>query len=186
MAVSMSTKKIFFDSDCISSFLWVNEEDLLTQLFSGIIVIPTAVYRELSHPSIPHFKPKIDLMINNGHAEKMDVLVGTSAYDLYSKMTTNPDIGNKIIGFGEAAVLALAFENTGIAASNNTSDVTPYAKKMMLNQYTTGDILYCALEASLIDLSKGNAIWAAMLKRQQWLRYPTFSDFLAANSKTKK
>ena len=43
---------LFFDTDCISAFLWVNEEFLLSQLYPTKIVIPQEVYKELSNPSI--------------------------------------------------------------------------------------------------------------------------------------
>lgn len=34
------TKKVFFDTDCISSFLWVNERNVIEELFNARIVIP--------------------------------------------------------------------------------------------------------------------------------------------------
>lgn len=30
---------LFFDSDCISAFLWVNEQNLLTLLYPGKVVL---------------------------------------------------------------------------------------------------------------------------------------------------
>jgi hypothetical protein len=37
------TDKLFFDTDCISSFLWVKEENLLLKLYPGIVVLPKQV-----------------------------------------------------------------------------------------------------------------------------------------------
>jgi len=34
------TNKLFFDTDCISSFLWVKEENILIKLYPGRIVLP--------------------------------------------------------------------------------------------------------------------------------------------------
>ena len=54
------TDKLFFDTDCISSFLWVKEENLLLKLYPGAVVLPKQVYDELSNPSIPHIRRKIN------------------------------------------------------------------------------------------------------------------------------
>ncbi len=34
------TRTLFFDTDCISSFLWTEEEHLLLKLYPGRIVLP--------------------------------------------------------------------------------------------------------------------------------------------------
>lgn len=39
---------IVFDNDCIASFSWINRLDIINTLFPGQIIIPEAVYRELS------------------------------------------------------------------------------------------------------------------------------------------
>jgi hypothetical protein len=46
-------RKLFFDTDCISSFLWVREENILFKLYPERIVLPKDVVSELSNPSIP-------------------------------------------------------------------------------------------------------------------------------------
>ena len=46
--MTSQTNKIFFDTDCLSAFLWVNNESLLPILYPGKIVIPEQVYVELS------------------------------------------------------------------------------------------------------------------------------------------
>lgn len=42
------TKRVFFDTDCISSFLWVDERNVIEELFNARIVIPEEVYEEIS------------------------------------------------------------------------------------------------------------------------------------------
>lgn len=37
----------FFDTDCISAFLWVRNESILAKLYPGRIVLPTQVYDEI-------------------------------------------------------------------------------------------------------------------------------------------
>ena len=55
--LDISTKKVIFDTDCLSSFLWVNEENIILDLFDGLIVIPDDVYEELS--KVKSLKEKI-------------------------------------------------------------------------------------------------------------------------------
>ena len=63
------TDPVFFDTDCLSAFLWVNNQSLLAQLYPGRIVIPAEVYAELSRPSIPHLKARIDILLSNNDVE---------------------------------------------------------------------------------------------------------------------
>ena len=65
---------IFFDTDCISAFLWVKNESLLETMYSGKIVIPKEVYDELNKPSILHLKHRIDQLISRGSAKIMTAL----------------------------------------------------------------------------------------------------------------
>ena len=47
------TNSIFFDTDCICAFLWVENESILEKMYSGRIVIPKQVYDEIDRPTIP-------------------------------------------------------------------------------------------------------------------------------------
>lgn len=80
------TENIYFDTDCISSFLWVNREDVLIKLYSGRMVIPKPVFDELSNPTIPHIKQKIDNLIKKGHADLVSIYIDSEAYTLYQKL----------------------------------------------------------------------------------------------------
>lgn len=178
------TKPLFFDTDCISAFLWVDNESILSKLFPGRIIIPKEVYDELSHPGVNHIKglkAQVDAMIQNGDASIENIMVGTDTYRLYRKLTNNTDTGYKVIGRGEAAAISLAKEKKGILASNNLKDISDYVKRYNLNHITTGDIMKMALEAGYIDVPQGNAIWANMIARRRKLGYATFSDYLADN-----
>ncbi len=59
------TEPLFFDTDCLSAFLWVNNQSLLVQLYPNRIVIPQEVYAELSNPCIPHLKSRVESLIRN-------------------------------------------------------------------------------------------------------------------------
>jgi predicted nucleic acid-binding protein len=116
-------KQLYFDTDCISSFLWVKRENILLSLFSGKIILPGDVFVELSNPSIPHIKSKITQLKSNGDIITQQIMIGTEEYKLYDEMAISPPAGEKPIGKGEAAAIALAKANSGIVASNNLRDI---------------------------------------------------------------
>lgn len=99
------TDSLFFDTDCICAFLWINEESLLEKMYSGKIVIPKEVYNEIDRPTIPHLKARIDQLIANGSAIVMSMDINSEEYSLYRELTTFS--GNKLIGSGEAASISL-------------------------------------------------------------------------------
>jgi len=110
---------LFFDTDCISAFLWVNEEFLLSQLYPTKIVIPQEVYKELSNPSILWMKKRIDILVNQNIVIIENIDVDSDEYEIYYKLTQAPEGTHKIIGKGEAASISLAKKHGGILASNN-------------------------------------------------------------------
>lgn len=178
------TEPLFFDTDCLSAFLWVDNESILAKLYPERIVVPKQVYDELSHKGLNHIKglkSQVDAMVKSGEARIETIVVGTETYNLYSKMTTSPDSGHMIIGKGEAAALAMAKESDGIIASNNLRDITDYVSEYNLKHVTTGDIMKEALEAGYIDEAQGNKIWNDMLLRKRKLGYPSFTEYLKAN-----
>ena len=48
------TDDLYFDTDCLSSFIWAKRLDLLETLYAGRIIIPRPVYQELTRPCVPH------------------------------------------------------------------------------------------------------------------------------------
>ncbi len=176
------TEPLFFDTDCLSAFLWINNQSLLAQLYPGRVIIPAQVYAELSIPSVPHLKQRIDVMISNGDARIETIQADTEEYRLYRKLVSKPDPGHVIIGSGEAAAIALAKEQGGILASNNLRDISVYVSEFNLQHMTTGDILKEALDRGLITETTGNQLWQNMLQKRRRLGYSSFSDYLKAKS----
>ena len=162
------TKKVFFDTDCISSFMWVNERNVIEVLFDARIVIPEEVYEELSNPRVPHLKRQTDEMIAGGHAEIESIEVGSSAYIIFNKLT-NP-FNRPIIGRGEGAAIAQAYTGSGILASNNLKDVKKYVDEYKLEHYTTLDILKMAEMRGMLCESECESIWREM--KQKGIRLP--------------
>lgn len=178
------TEPLFFDNDCLSAFLWIDNESILAKLYPGRIVIPTQVYNELSHPGLNHIKKmkaQVDKLFMNGQATLESIMIGSTEYDLFVKLTKNPDPGHKIIGDGEAAAIALAKERNGILASNNLKDISDYVQLYNLKHVTTGAILKEAMTAGLINEEQGNTIWKNMLNKKRRLGYKSFSEYLKNN-----
>ncbi|TEB08858.1 hypothetical protein [Pelotomaculum propionicicum] len=172
------TDKLFIDTDCLSAFLWIENENILVKLYGGKIIVPKQVYDELSKPFVPHLKQRTDMLVDSGHASIGQIMVGTEEYILYITLTSNPEQGFRVIGRGEAAAIVLAKQNKGILASNNLRDIVPYVKKYGLQQITTADILVEALHGGLITEAQGNAIWANMLQKQRKLPGASLTDYI--------
>jgi predicted nucleic acid-binding protein len=171
------TDQIFFDTDCLSAFLWVKNENLIVQLYKSRLGLPQQVYDELK--KVPPLKTRIDSLIASGDVVGYPLVLGTPEGDLYLKLITKPDSGYKLIGKGEAAAISLAKYNNGILGSNNMRDIRPYIELYKLKHITTGEILVEALNKGLITEGQGNVIWANMINRQRILPTVTFSGYLA-------
>lgn len=160
------TDEIFFDTDCICAFLWVNNESLLAKMYPAKIMIPQEVYDEIDKPMISHLKNRMDQLITGGFAKVISMDIGTKEYSLYRELTTFSG-NNKVIGRGEAAAIALAQKCNGVVGSNNLRDITEYIHLFSLRHKTTGDLLVEAWEKKLITEKQGNQIWADMLKKEE-------------------
>ena len=87
---------LYFDTDCLSAFLWIENESILTQLYPGRVMIPKQVYDELG--SVPHLQGRIDTLLGRNEVELLEIEAGTPAAELYAEMTGNPRPGHAVIG----------------------------------------------------------------------------------------
>lgn len=172
------TEPLFLDTDCLSSFLIVQRENLILQLYAGRIGIPQQVYRELR--KVQFMKDRVDALMKANRVALYQITAGADSGDLYTKLTTNPDKGYKLIGSGEAAAIVLTKQYNGILGSNNLRDILPYIQLFDLKHRTSADIMVEALEQRLINEGQGNAIWRDMLQRNRKLPAETFTQFLAS------
>lgn len=171
------TEKYFFDTDCLSAFLWVRGESILAKLYAGKIILPAQVYSELQ--KVPYLLARVDTLKNNKALNIESMKVGSAEYNDYLQMTTAPEDGMRIIGKGEAAGIAMARQRNGTLASNNLRDIRPYIEKYYIPHITTGGILIEAMKAGIITESDGNNIWADMIRKRRMLPTATFSEYLA-------
>lgn len=178
------TNEYFFDTDCLSAFLWINDTNILKELYGGRIIFPSPVYDELSNPAIPHLKRRAESLLEDNSARIQDIEVGTEEYDIYQALVSG-NAGSKSIGNGEAAGIALAKAYKGVLASNNYRDISPYIDKYDLKHIDTGMILVEALNKGLINEEDGNVIWSKMLAKNRKLPGESFTDYLKMKSTNK-
>jgi predicted nucleic acid-binding protein len=172
------TDKLFFDTDCLSSFLCVGREDIILLNYRCRIVIPQFVYDEFCSPVVRHLRIKLDSMLNVKDVYKMEIAFGTPEAILFKQLTKKPIKDVPPIGKGEAAALVLAKANNGIIASNNLRDIKDYAKDFGIPILTAADILVEALGTSYITETEGNTIWTDMRNKNRKLPTNSFSEFL--------
>lgn len=172
------TEKMFFDTDCFSSFLWVGREDIILIKYKGRIVIPQYVYEEFCRPGVNQLRVKVDNMLAAKLLLRMDIIFGSEEAKLFRELTKMPRNGHTVIGKGEASALVLAKFNEGILASNNLRDVKKYTHEFNLKLITTADILIDAFTDLYIDETEANKIWTDMLKKQRKLPAASFSEYL--------
>ena len=136
------TDDLFFDTDCLSAFLWINDTSILHELYGGKIVLPEPVYYELSNPSIPHIKQRADIMISNKDVYIKTIDTGTEEYKLYAELVRG-EKGKKSIGRGEAGGIALAKTSLPVPVSpviNTVKGNDAACKIASRNSVMTGDI----------------------------------------------
>lgn len=172
-------KPVFYDTDCLSCFIVIDDTSVLEELFDSIYV-PFEVYDEFDRPGIQILKERVDKLIDNGFVKIVTFDVQEDEYILFMELSSDY-FRDKSIGKGEAAAIAHAKKHDGIVASNNSRDVMPYVEKYGLQRITTGDILVMALEKGIITENEGNLMWSRMLKRKRWLNADSFTDYLNKN-----
>lgn len=170
------TKLIFFDTDCLSSFLWVDSMNLLIKCYPQGFILPRPVYEELK--KVPHFQMKVDAYIQKGFLEIMDIVSGTPDYRNYVDLVSGRDVRVPRIGKGEAAAIVLAYRYKGLLASNNLADIRYYIEFYNLEYLTSASILKNMYQKSIIDLQSGESIWKGMLQKRRKLPCPSFQEYL--------
>lgn len=169
-------KPAFYDTDCLSCFIVIDDTSILEEQFK-CIYLPYEVYEEFDRPHIQNLKNRVDNLIKKGFVKVIKFDTNSEDYLLFMELSSDY-FSDKTIGKGEAAVIVHAKKHNGIVASNNTRDIMPYVEKYNLERITTGDILVMALENGIITEKEGDIIWSKMLKRNRWLNADTFTSYL--------
>ena len=75
------TERYFFDTDCLSAFLWVRRESILAKLYAGRIILPSQVYGKLQ--KVPHLLARVDVL-KTGRSFRVESMgVGSAEYEDY-------------------------------------------------------------------------------------------------------
>ena len=170
---------IVFDTDCISSFLWIKRLDIINTLFPNEIIIPQSVYDELNKIKSPQYRFLFNDLYSQILKENFklkNIMISDWEFNEYRKLISmkNP----KRIGRGEAAAIVMARSLNGTLASNNLRDILPYVGKNKLPYICTEDILYLSYEKSYISIKEGNQIWDDMKRIGRMLPNYDFKEIV--------
>lgn len=174
--------KVYFDADCLSAFLWLNDVSSLVLLFEDDIVLPRGVYDELS--KVPGFKSIIDNYLNKKLMSIVDIDFDSKEMEIYNKLT-KIDNHYKVFGRGEAEVISHAVCKSKKMASNNLSDVEDYVKLYNLINYTIPDLLEMLIESGIKTIDEVELMWKNLKMRDTRIPGKTFNEYLSKYKKKK-
>lgn len=170
-------KPVFYDTDCLESFLFVDAGYVLEELFSKI-VIPEQVYEELMHDTTPPDVKTNFKKLKKGFVEIRELPFLSQEYSTYKLIERGFwSKTNKVCGKGESATMALAHLNNGIVASNNLSDVEEYIESLDIELITSSMILSKAVEKDIVSEDTADILWKGMDKEGIDLPKNSFSEY---------
>ncbi len=171
---------IVFDTDCISSFLWVKSVDKVVQAMSDcMLLIPPQVIAELGELmkfSKYRFVPQLmQHHISQGEFHELKMIAEGDVVDEYFRLT-QASRKPRPLGAGEAAVLSYVRFHGGTVAINNLRDVREYCEEHHMGLITTADIMCHAVAQGLMSISDGENLWKGMKARRRRLPDGDFAD----------
>ncbi len=170
-------KPVFYDTDCLECFLFVDAGHILEKLFTKI-VIPEQVYNELMDNNTPPIVKTNFNKLKNGFVETRQIQFMSQEYTTYNLIKKGfwSQTG-KCCGDGESAAIALAYLNNGIVASNNLSDVEEYIGSLDIELITSSMILSKAVEKGIVSENDANGLWKGMIKEGIDLPKNSFKEY---------
>ena len=170
-------KPVFYDTDCLESFLVVDAGYILEKLFSKII-IPEQVYNELMDDNTPPIVKTNFKKLKEGFVEIREIPFTSQEYTTYKSIERGfwSQTG-KVCGKGESAAMALAHLNNGIVASNNLSDVEEYIESLDIELITSSMILSKAVKNDIVSDEDANVLWKGMVEEGIDLPRDSFTDY---------
>lgn len=170
-------KPVFYDTDCLECFLFVDAGNILEELFSKII-IPEQVYSEIMAENTPAIVKKNFKNLKNRFVEIKEISFLSQEYTTYNLIKKGLwSKTGKICGSGESAAITLAHLNNGIVASNNLSDVEEYIESLDIELITSSMILSKAVERDIISKENADDLWKGMINKGIKLPKESFSDY---------
>ena len=170
-------KPVFYDTDCLECFLFVDAGHILEELFSKII-IPEQVYSEIMAENTPAIVKKNFKNLKNRFVEIKEISFLSQEYTTYNLIKKGLwSKTGKICGSGESAAITLAHLNNGLVASNNLSDVEEYIESLDIELITSSMILSKAVERDIISKENADDLWKGMIDKGIKLPKESFSDY---------
>ena len=170
-------KPVFYDTDCLECFLFVDAGYILEKLFSKI-VIPEQVYNELMDYNTPPIVKTNFKKLKDGFVETREIQFASQEYTAYKSIERGFwSKTGKRCGEGESAAMALAHLNNGIVASNNLSDVEEYIGSLDIELITSSMILSKAVEKDIISQDDANGLWDGMVNECIELPRDSFMEY---------
>ena len=170
-------KPVFYDTDCLESFLVVDAGHILEKLFSKII-IPEQVYNELMDDNTPAIVKTNFKKLKEGFVETKEIQFASQEYTTYKSIKKGFwSKTGKICGSGESAAMALAHLNNGIVASNNLSDVEEYIESLDIELITSSMILSKAVKKDIVSDGDANVLWKGMVEEGIDLPRDSFTEY---------
>lgn len=170
-------KPVFYDTDCLECFLFVDAGYILEELFSKII-IPEQVYSEIMAENTPAIVKKNFKNLKNRFVEIKEISFLSQEYTTYNLIKKGLwSKTGKICGSGESAAITLAHLNNGLVASNNLSDVEEYIESLDIELITSSMILSKAVERDIISKENADDLWKGMINKGIKLPKESFSDY---------
>lgn len=170
-------KPVFYDTDCLECFLFVDAGHILEELFSKII-IPEQVYSEIMAENTPAIVKKNFKNLKNRFVEIKEIFFLSQEYTTYNLIKKGLwSKTGKICGSGESAAITLAHLNNGLVASNNLSDVEEYIESLDIELITSSMILSKAVERDIISKESADDLWKGMINKGIKLPKESFSDY---------
>lgn len=170
-------KPVFYDTDCLECFLFVDAGHILEELFSKII-IPEQVYSEIMAENTPAIVKTNFKNLKNRFVEIKEISFLSQEYNTYNLIKKGLwSKTGKICGSCESAAITLAHLNKGLVASNNLSDVGEYIESLDIELITSSMILSKAVERDIISKENANDLWKGMINKGIKLPKKSFSDY---------
>ena len=175
--MDLTKRKVYGDTDCLSSFLLLDEVSLLESILDEV-VIPEAVDQELRADRAPpqivknleHLKEKKFIRVH-------DIDINSAEHRWYDEIRVEYQMNRGFpIGEGEAQAMALAIPNGGILASNNLSDIQYFVDKFRLPLLTSAYMIADSVDKGQISYEEAELTWQQM-QRNRILMPGSFEDY---------
>jgi predicted nucleic acid-binding protein len=159
--------EVYFDNDCMASFLWIRRLDIIEKILGARVMVPSMVMKEfmkLRFTPSRYVYDDIKLYVDT-HPGTLQSATTAEEVKTFSDLVT----GRPRLGRGEAEAYSLALHSSGVVASNNRSDLASLCEATGVTLIGTQHILVAGYDLGLISESQGEQIWNDMISKRRWL-----------------